>query len=285
MSTTDAVTARDFAHSTPRRARHTRRYAHNKAPPAKLKMDNLLKKLNLVLAILGTLAPLGYFIGINFNQGKLHAYGISSNAFPLSTQEVYIMAYYAIFYILLSIANLVADLFKIITTISGFLTTITILLTFVSIIYLIIKNIGDNDSKTTNKWIIKVKDFLIKLHWDNNNFTKAVGITGILSYLTFSALYLLMLTPIVYIAMPYIAFAQGEKTEQEKRDNYITNGCTQEKKQIFNTCHTLKSKDGDTIIEGLLITESEKMIAFLTKDGSYVLERPKDAILIKTVYK
>lgn len=248
-------------------------------------MDNLLKKLNLVLAILGTLAPLGYFIGINFNQGKLHAYGISSSSFDMSTQEAYMMAYYAIFYILLSISSLISELLNIISTTNGIVTIITIFFILVFIVYLIIRFADIDKIILKNKWIINIKDFLIGLHWKNNKLTMAFGITGILSYLTFSALYLLMVIPMIYIALPYVAFIQGEKAEQEKRNNYIINGCIQENKQIFNTCHTLKSKDGDIIVEGLLIAESNNMIAFFTKDGSYILERPKDATLIKTLHK
>ena len=248
-------------------------------------MDNLFKKLNFVLALIGALAPIGYLIGLNFYQGKLHAYGISSIPFAISTQDIYIMAYYAIFYMLTSIGDYIKELLNILFTIYGFLTALSIIGIATLVIYFLIKPSFDDKDKTRNKYIIKIKSFLSHLHWKNNYFTRALGITGALSYLLFSFIYLLISAPVLYIALPYVAFHQGENTEKENRDGYLKNGCTQEKNQIFQNCYSLKQKNGDVMVEGLLITQSKDMIVFFTKEGSYISELPKDAILIKPLIK
>lgn len=68
--------------------------------------DSPEKKSNfkkyLIAAIVALSTPATYLTGLSYYQGILSAYGISSDAFPLATTDIYVQSYFAIGYIILT---------------------------------------------------------------------------------------------------------------------------------------------------------------------------------------
>jgi len=257
----------------------------NSGVVGKMKADELSKKLSFFVILLGVLAPAGYLIGVSFHQGTLHAYGVLPDSLPISVQDSYVTAYYAVGYVLLAIAKAVIALLKTMLTLKGGVITACVVLVIVLLVYAASKAGSNKDEILSHRWVTKVRRLVSYLHWKNNAFTRALGITSLASYLFLLVLYFSMVLGIFWFAVPYAAFVQGSSVAKEKRNTYLQKSCFAEDGEVFGNCHTLTSEDGKIVVEGLLVVHSGNMIAFFTKNGSYVSEFPKGAVLSKHLYE
>ncbi|MCC4833831.1 hypothetical protein LMH66_14400 [Shewanella sp. 10N.7] len=243
--------------------------------------ENKSNRLNLFLAYLGVLTPAGYLIGLSYYQGKLSAFGISSETFPLSVQDTYVSAYYAIGYSLLAIGSVVGEFIELIFSWPSIIYTISVVFGFIGLCYYSIKKKKKTPLKSMNYFMEKCKGLISYFHWKNNDFTKAVGIAGLASYGVLSILYALLFLAIFWFAIPAVAYYKGSENAVKIRDDYLENGCHVDDKAFWGNCQKLQTKNREHILEGILIVHSKEHVAFFNKEGSFVLKIPQGARVIK----
>lgn len=176
--------------------------------------------INFIVALLGILAPGAYLIGISFHQGTLSAYGIETSVFPIYGPDVYVTAYYAIGYYLLAIGVLISDFLDLIFKPPVIYLVIIIVLAVILAVYLAIKHFKNVELLKKTKFWRLVGSIFSKLHWKNNDFTKAVGIVGVSSYGVIFLLSLIAMVGVFWWLLPYTAYVKAQKIEIKKIDDY-----------------------------------------------------------------
>ncbi|MEZ9822972.1 hypothetical protein AB4238_20495 [Shewanella sp. 10N.286.45.A1] len=237
-------------------------------------------RLDLFIAYLGVLAPAGYLIGLSYYQGKLAAFGVSAAAFPLSVQDIYVSAYYAIGSSLLAVGSVVVDFIKLIFT----WYSISFAVVCIGFSYFVIKKKGNESSSLTINLTSKFKSVISYLHWKNNDFTKAVGVTGLAFYSILSILYVLIFLVVFWYAIPSFAHNKGSEIGVQIRTDYLENGCHIKSKEFWGNCHALIDKDGKTIFKGVLVIHSKDHVAFFNENGSLAIKVPQGACIVKEAH-
>lgn len=242
------------------------------------------KKINTIwvkqfIALLALLAPVAYLIGLSFHQGTLSAYGIESDSFPLSVQDMYVEAFFAISYLLLTITKFVITLVKLVTTLPGLGWFIAIALTIAAILYVILKRPKIRKLRYSIEFPL-IKRLINYLHWENNDFTKALSITGFISYSLFVLLYGLVALSVLWFAFPLAAYYQGRDVATQKIDLYLKEGCHLKKGERWGNCKALKTADNKIVYEGILVAHANGYVAFFTKAGSFVTKFPDDGVIV-----
>ncbi len=118
-------------------------------------------------AIIALIPVVAYLMGTSLYQGYLSTFGVDSDIFPISTQYVYINAYYAVTYILLYLLSIIIDLIEQMNWCSLFIILFTTCIIAVSSWYL--KRI---DIPSKKRLIEKNTTFLL-----DNELTESIGIT------------------------------------------------------------------------------------------------------------
>ncbi|MES9902459.1 MAG: hypothetical protein ABW168_07225 [Sedimenticola sp.] len=239
-----------------------------------------IKNIPLIIAAIGLLAPAGYIIGVSYYQGVLTAYGVSPDSFPITAHDVYVAAYYAIGLLLLEITRIIGYVFKLVITPPGVYWLVAGLLALILFVYMLIKRLSLPRS-TKSECILKVvRKLLAYLHWDNNAFSKAVGVTSLLSYGVFTILSVLMMLAILWFFIPMAAHYEGRDVTRKTIDIYLEKGCVVKENEIWSNCKTLLSKDNKAIYTGILVAHSSDYLAFFTEKGSFVLKIPSGAVIV-----
>jgi hypothetical protein len=244
-------------------------------------------RLKLFLAVVGIFTPAGYLIGLSFYQGTFIAYGISksTDVFPISVQEVYVTAYYAISYLFMGISSLIIKVFTSLFSAPTIYWSLSFIALLVAILYLTFKR-PPFLKNWLPKWLINlVQKSIYYLHWDNNNLTKVVGIISALSYLILSLIYIILAISLFWVFTPWVASYKGQEVAEEKRDKYLEKGCFYEKDSLWSNCMSLKSKDGKTICKGILIAHTKEHVAFFNSKGTVIVKIPIDSTIVNELSK
>jgi hypothetical protein len=244
-----------------------------------------ISKLNLFVVLLGISAPAAYLLGLSYYQGTMEAYGISYATFPISTQEVYVYAFSSIGFLLIELTHLAIAAVKFVFSWQGFVWGLPISVFLVIFFYVIFKKPKAPKSLQDSKFITYIKQILSYLHWQNNNFTKAISTVGFLSYLILFVIYLLIAVALFWFALPLASYYKGFENSEVKRDKFLENGCIKQAKGIWSNCKLLKSKDGKVIHKGILISQLKDQVAFFSENGSIILTMPKGAMVVNEIYK
>jgi len=241
------------------------------------KRQRKISKVNLALAVIGLVAPAGYLVGLSYYQAVLSSYGVSSDSFPLQTQDAYVMAYYAIFHLLLVVTKFVSAIFEILF-IEHLVWTLVGLTTLVTIFYLILRpKLEDTKNNTKIKKVFK--SIFEYLHWDNNTLTRAITVVGVIFYWLMSVLLIVSALSAFWIALPLASYHKGKDIALEDIKTFRENGCEKKDQEIWTNCKSLVSNDGQILYEGILVAHNQGYVAFLTKDGTFVSKMPKDSFI------
>ena len=91
----------------------------------------------------------------------------------------------------------------------------------------------------------------------------------------------------VWVLVPHLAYQVGVDSARNHVDKYLDQekGCVVVENKRWGRCKTLLSKDGKVIYEGLLITHSNNLIAFVTKEGSFVTTFPQGGVIRNTFFE
>ena len=245
--------------------------------------EKKVNRLSQFVAYLGVFAPAGYLIGLSYYQGRLSAFGISAEAFPLAIQDAYVNAYYAIGYGLLSVNSAVSEFIKLIFSWPVIIYTILVIGSLIGLSYFLIKKKKREPSNIGITNTLKLKFKTSNLHWENNDFTKAVVVAGLASYGVLSILSILVSLAIFWLAIPALSYHIGSDNAVKIRSDYLKNDCHIDEQEFWGNCHILKDKDGKTVFKGILVVHSKDHVAFFNKTGSLVKKTPQGASIIKEI--
>lgn len=239
---------------------------------------NISKKL-FFTALVALATPAAYLIGLGYYQGVLAAYGISSEAFPLATTDIYIHTYFAIGYFLLTAGEISNTIFEWSTSKPGAfwiigLITLSILTTYASL------KLKDRQRRSNQINPKKINNITKYLNPKNNKLTKACALIFISSYIIYFIPAAITTSAVAWWIFPTIAYKKGYDIETEKVNTFKKLGCTKEKTSTWDKCFTVQNEKGEVIHEGLLVALSSKEIAIFEKSGSYIFTR-KDEYTIK----
>lgn len=245
---------------------------------------NLFTKTNLIITFLGILPAAGYVIGISYYQGRLSAYGVSSDTFPLALQDIYVEAFWAVGRSLLQFAGGMAAIVNKALTLPGLFLTIGLLLSVTCIAYLPIKY------KSSIRLFLRVQLQPLKkvfnyLDSEKNAFTKALSITGGYSYVSLSVVLVILLLALCWVGIPILAYGKGQEDSTAMLNQYLEKGCFVKDGEKWSNCKKLISSDGKQIYEGILVAHTNGYVAFFNNSGSYVTKFPENSVIVSDLSK
>lgn len=245
----------------------------------KINYTNLFTKTNLFIAFFGILPAAGYLVGISYYQGRLSAYGVSSDTFPLALQDIYVEAFWAVGLWLLTIVTGIVAILKKLTTLPGLYWSVITILTVTYIAYISIKYKSHVRPFLREK-LKPVKKVIDYLDWEKNAFSKAIGITSIFSYSLISILWVVMLIPVCWVGLPFAAYYKGRDDATTAINSYLEKGCYIRDGEKWSNCKSLQTGDGKQIFEGILVAHTNGYVAFFNKTGSLVARFPDDGVIV-----
>jgi len=217
--------------------------------------NNYLNYTSFVVALIGVLLPMVYFLGVKFREGILSVYGIDPKLFQLDTVDIYIHSYYAISYYLF-------DYLKSTPRIIFFIICVFILYMFVRfIVYFLIKILSNkNVAEFLAKPLVK-QESIIGVDW----FTDSL----LLLIKFFLVVLITMLFGMLWIFIPQNFYTKGQLSQSEDMIKYHELGC-EYIKDGWSICTQVHDENDTKIFEGLLISKEGENIAFYQKNGSHI---------------
>lgn len=237
----------------------------------------LLSKLQFILTLIAIIAPIFYLIGLSYYHGIMITYGISTDIFEMTVQDIYVAAYLAIFQLLVFLKDFAHEY---LLTWSAVISLVFIFIAVVVIFQLIF-----HKSKVTQLRVIKYlmnnsKTIITFFSCNKPGFGSAITFGGLFT-LFIANLGLLVATIFSIWALPYtLGYLPGKYTAEKNIEAFFNKGCYYEQNKMWSNCKILQSKDGKTLYEGILIANSETRIAFFTKAGAVITQIPDGSIII-----
>ncbi|MBV5295092.1 MAG: hypothetical protein JZU58_22370 [Curvibacter lanceolatus] len=233
-----------------------------------------------VAAIAGILAPGAYLLGYSYYEGYMNAFGVETDGFPVSAPNVYVLSYQTVGYFLLSIGEVVVK------ALDGLLVAPIIYWAFGALglsvggIFWLLKAIRKEPHPLVQRFFEQVKRIISWLHWENNDFTKSIGIVGVASYSLVLLASVLISIALFWWLLPLSAYAKGKEVAANRIELFREKGCHPDPKSKWDNCFFIVDETGRQVHEGLLIAMNDSFVAILKKDGSYLLKR-KDGYLLR----
>lgn len=225
----------------------------------------------LLLSITGVILSLsGYMIGNAFYQGSLAAYGVSFTSFQPSTEDLYLHAFYYLSFVWVDVIEYLADLTRIaksanlLSWIVFVFICLGILLAFIFIFFRIVPQYKEPVKSLINK-IEKLYIFFYA-ELKNTAFLMVVFVGPVL-------------VMAAWVLLPIDAHKRGEKLAGIAITEFLEKGCFTEEGKRWSNCKVLRDSNGHVIYEGILVAQSQGKVAFMTKEGSFVTEIPKEAVI------
>jgi len=242
-------------------------------------------KRNLTPLILGAILALfpaaAYLIGISFYQGNLSAFGVSDSQFPISTQYVYLQAYYAIGDLLLTLVTKLVSFVRE----SQPCYLFSAFLIIIAVNYFLLWTSQKRIFFRCFEYLSKINLTFPWTHWINNNLTKSLGIIVAAIYIIAVFIYLFLLIAIVWWLFCLPFYSAGKDKASARIKTFQEKGCQADPKTKWDTCYVVVDDKGNTLHEGLLLKMNDNEIAMFKKDGTYTFARQKDWLIRRKLHK
>lgn len=241
---------------------------------------NTFSNIQILLSLTAIVAPVFYLVGLSFYHGLMNTYGVNTDLFNLSIQDIYFSAYIAVLKLLIELKNFV------LTSLISWQGLTTLLGIFILIIALTNIYIHQNKIKEHKRlsWAValarKINSFF---SLDKPSFGGTVTFSSLITFLIANFIALAATIFSLWAIPSTIGYSMGVAAASKKVDIYLEKGCYFERDTRWSNCRTLKSKNGETIYKGILVSHSENLIAFFTKDGAITTQVPDGAILINEI--
>jgi uncharacterized membrane protein len=250
----------------------------------KINYRKLFTRTNVVIAVFGILPAAGYLIGISFYQGRLAAYGVSSDAFPLALQDIYVEAFWAVGLWLAILAKEITAVFQVLSNPPGLYKLAAAAVIVMLIVYVLIKHQSGLKSFLRNN-LQPIKKMIDYLDSEKNAFTKAAGLIGGVSYLLVVGLWLVLVLFLCWVGLPVAAYYKGRDNANITISTYLEKGCFVKEDEKWTNCKRLVASDGKQLYEGILVAHTNGYIAFFNTTGSYVSKFPENAAIVSLLPK
>ncbi|WP_321323043.1 hypothetical protein [Thiomicrorhabdus sp.] len=230
----------------------------------------------LLLSIMGVIFSLsGYIIGNAFYQGSLSAYGVSSISFEPSTEELYLHAFYYLSFVWIDVIRYIADLVRmaerenLLNWFVFMFIGLVVLLAFIFVIF----RIKPRYKEILKSLIKKVEKLYLFLYAElkNTAFSMVVFVGPILFMAT-------------WVLVPSDAYKRGGKQADITITEFLEKGCFTKEGERWSNCKVLKDFSGNVIYKGVFVAQSKDKVAFMTKEGSFVTEIPKGAVIENKIF-
>lgn len=226
-----------------------------------------LSLLQLIISLIAIAAPLLYLIGLSFYAGYASTYGISSDIFEMSVQDVYYVGYVAILTLLLNLGAFITDYFF---TWNGVLISAGFFLTLCLIAFSI-RCLANRQAKV----FLSATSFFTK-----SDVGQVVSVSGAFTFVFVMAALFLSTVFALWGFPSILGYHAGKNIAEKTIDTYLEKGCHFEQNKRWSNCKTLQSSDGTVLYEGIVIASSDARIAFFTKSGAIVTKLAEDAVII-----
>lgn len=240
---------------------------------------HIMKYKSLIFSMVAiSFAPIIYILGLFYYQGKLNAFGIDSDNFPLSIQDVYINAFYffyckiaiALLFAMRLIKNIIDNAFIVSIFAVAMLVTTAIVISYQSEIKAFLTKTVSSIQNMRPCLIIRVLSHLFSAI---GLFYRIISPLYVISYAAFVSLFLIF-------AIPYWAYNTGKNNAFESLARYNKIGCTPKSQQIFSDCITYKDLDKKTEISGIAVQRNSDTIAIYNGINTTIY-KISDSYLIK----
>ncbi len=236
--------------------------------------------LLVILSALSVLAPAGYLVGTSYYSGRLHGFGINPDLFPLTIQDTYVSAYYALVVMAVDVYILVDEMIRFLFEYPGvfFLAGIVVVATVAALL------IVYRESYSSNKWLLLFSNFAMRFNARNDKKIKAAILSCKMIYglTTMIAIPILILVTIIFL--PIVPFQRGTDVSKAEIEKYYKHGCYYPEGKSWGNCKQLISDHGALIYSGLLVAVSAEYVAFFDGEGTRISRMPP-AATIKVLYK
>ncbi len=228
-------------------------------------------------ALLAIITPLAYLLGVSFHQGYLSAFGLESNNFQASVQDIYINSYVVIGKILIDAGVYIATIFQF----PNLIVLAMILLSLALIIYLSLfakkklAAMGMGECKCL-EYIENASAFL---SYKKNDFSKSILITLVSMEIVSITLMIILLIPLLWWAIPLVGSSTAKELATSKINKFKIDGCSNDRDKGVNNCFIVRDETGNILHEGLLVAMNEKEIAIFKKEGLFIFSRRENFIL------
>ena len=226
---------------------------------------------------LATVTPISYLSGLSYYQGCLSAVGVEADTFPLSTQYIYINAYFALTNILFNCLSFIISLLKGLNHHSLFILFCTIAIA--STVHWCSKLDAEHPVTRWGRHL-----FALVAHYRNHESAKPLLV--ILSTLSSFYFLLYFLAAVTFcLWMPsYAAYSAGQKSMRKRIQYYTEHGCIADRRTQVNNCTVIKDEHGEIIYKGLLVASNDRHIAIFDQEGSHVFTRKEGFLLERTLH-
>lgn len=236
---------------------------------------NGLRFVAIITTLVGIFTPGAYLIGLTYYQGYLSAFGMSSELFPLSTQEAYVHFYTASALYVIDFFGLVVNQ----TSIFGWF----ILAIFGWVVFFLFIGVvlGVAIALLEKTRLFRTVSSKLDFPVVDEEIVRKMG-SGTITVFAFT--YLLFAVMLLWVLIPYLAHQKGVEVAEKERIIYSNVGCNKPKlSSVFGHCRVLMSPDNKELFQGYLVIQNEKYLGFFLEKGAYIVPRPSGSVLINRV--
>lgn len=240
--------------------------------------------LGALAALLALITPGAYLIGLSYYQGYMDAFGIESGGFPLAAPDIYVFSYQTVGYLLLALGSEAGAFLNSLFSPPSVYLVLGSLVLSIGTVYWVIKLVKRGPLPHLSQGFDRVKRLISWLHWKNNDFTKSVGIVGLLTYSALVAISSIGAVAIFWWLLPIGAYYKGQSIAEQRIHTYRERGCQPDTKTKWDSCFVIQDDKGAIVHEGLLIAINDKEVAIFKQNGGYVFKRQDSQILRRTLH-
>lgn len=230
----------------------------------KVKSNQNKPSLQIILTIVGLgLTIISYIMGKAYYGAYMHGFGLSSDFFPASTQDIYFYSYIAFIEGLSNVSDLLHK--HIVSILISVAIAIGIIAFFAQR--------PTNEKPFLSKFLFLEKIFLspkiqVIIYILNTIFASVYLVTLFIYGVT-----IFLLVSVKFYLVPQ---SSGYEDAIKKIKEYREYGCYIPKDSNANTCIKILDKDNQEVAKGVLIAYDNDKIAFLNDKGSQIITFPTD---------
>jgi len=239
----------------------------DKKKKSKAKSHEQFNKWSLITKIAISLFIAGaYVVGTSFYEGYMTGLGFHDNSFPLSIDEKYLHAYYALVLLLFETTEPLSEYFNALANLEVKGAIIVIFCAFIiQILHLTIKH-----DRKIKRWIAKLIKPYSKIKENKlTSFLKEIAVNlGIAYFILLTIVFYFAI--VVYIASVHlIPLNVGIDAGLREKDEFQKVGnCTIKNSTGWNRCAEIINANGELIMRGMLVARNGITIGLLEETTS-----------------
>lgn len=212
--------------------------------------------LSGLLSLLALSAPVGYIAGYRYQQGYLHALGLSVDTFEVSAQEAYLSAHtYTIEGFSHFITKLINNLSILFSDYSLHMMIVLVVL------FLVLAQLF----KSKEPKRLGIVATLIKGAYSKySHLPKAFALIAIVLYLLASAIWIILVIYMAWVLISYAPYNKGYELGIQRMEQYRLDWCTEKDTNLLSYLTYHVDKNGNVIESGKLLEQNGQLVALFT---------------------